>query len=86
MKTTVDNNQITISYGVGWIKKQIRLDSLMSAKVVKGRWYHGAGIKHLDGGMLYSINFTGSVELRTKYSDKFIRIGSSDTERLTSEI
>lgn len=86
MHTTVDSSQITIRYGIGWIKKVITLDDISSVNCMKNKWYEGAGIKCLYGGILYSINFTDAVELKFKNTRRFIRIGSKTPEKLKQAI
>lgn len=86
MRTVVDSSNITISYGIGCIKKVILLNDIHTIKRVKNKWYEGAGIKYLNGGMLYSISFTDSIELKFKNSDRFIRIGSRTPDLLEQVI
>lgn len=88
MHTTVDSSQITIRYGIGWVKKVIPLNNIAGVVCVdmKNKWYEGAGIRYLNGGMLYSINFTNAVELKFDHSQRFIRIGSKTPEALKQAI
>lgn len=86
MRTTVDSSKITICYGIGCIKKEIPLDTISTMEHVKNKWYEGVGIKYLDGGILYSIRFTDSLELKFKNTRQFIRIGSQTPNLLEQAI
>lgn len=86
MKTVVSDQQIELRYGVGLIRRTIAMDDIIDPICVKNKWYHGAGIRQMQGGKLYSLNFTSAVEVHYRFRKFFIRIGSSDPQRLKEEI
>lgn len=86
MTTTISSSHITVSYGIGAIKKVIPLNNIQLVSCVKGRWYDGAGIRDIKGGTLYSINFTDSVEIKLSDKAQFIRIGTGSPQKLESAI
>lgn len=86
MTTTISASHLTISYGIGAIKKTIPLNSIQSVSCVKGKWVDGAGIRDIKGGTLYSINFTDAVEIKLSDKVQFIRIGTGSPQKLQSAI
>jgi hypothetical protein len=86
MTTTVDSENITISYGIGLIKKRIRTGRIHSVTVVENPWYYGWGIRLIPGGWLFNIKGLDAVELEFNDSNRVFRIGSGDCERLKMAI
>lgn len=86
MSTTVDKTQVTISYGIGLIRKKITISEIDSVTVVSNPWYYGWGIRFIPNGMLYNINGSLGVELALKDTTRVIRIGSAHPDRLKSAI
>ena len=82
MKTSVDSNTIQISYGIGLIKKTIRINEIESVIIVRNKWYYGIGIRMLKNGWLYNIQGLNAIELKMKNSKSIIRIGTADSKRL----
>lgn len=82
MTTTIDAESITISFGIGLIKKKINLDNIKSVTGVQNPWYWGWGIRIIPNGTLYNISGCKGIELKFKNSDKIIRIESKDPETL----
>jgi len=86
MTTEVDDEKITVRFGVGLIRKQIDLKKIKQVEIVKNPWYYGWGIRFIPGGMLYNMSGLKGVELTFIDSKRIIRIGSKVTENLKSEI
>ncbi|MCA6445181.1 MAG: hypothetical protein IM600_17260 [Bacteroidetes bacterium] len=86
MTTRIDSKSITISFGIGLIKKKILLDNIVAVRVVQNPWFWGWGIRMIPNGTLYNISGVKGIELKFKNTDKIIRIGSKDPETLKSEI
>ena len=82
MKTTVDNEKIKISYGIGLISKTILLTSIEQVEIVRTKWYNGIGIRMLRNGWLYNIQSLDAVELKLNSSTSIIRIGTLDNNKL----
>jgi hypothetical protein len=86
MTTTIDAESITISFGIGLIKKKINLANIESVREVENPWYWGWGIRMIPNGTLFNISGSKGIELKFKNTDKIIRIGSKDPETLKKEI
>lgn len=86
MTTTVDRDRIRISYGIGLIRKSIRIENVKSATVVTTPWYYGWGIRFIPNGMLYNINGSSGLELILKDTSRVIRIGSANASLLRAAI
>lgn len=86
LTTKVTSEVILISYGIGLIRKRIKLQRITVVKTVTSPWYHGWGIWLIPNGMLYNIGGTGGVELKFNDTRRIIRIGSPDPSTLKKEI
>ncbi|MCB9197866.1 MAG: hypothetical protein H6600_05355 [Flavobacteriales bacterium] len=86
MTTKVAEEKITVSFGIGLIRKAIDLKRIESVETVKTKWYHGWGIRIIMNGVLYNISGTDAVELKFKDSHRIVRIGSKNSGNLKQEI
>ena len=80
----VKNDTIRLTYGIGLIKITLRIDELISTRVVKTPWYYGLGIRITPKGMLYNIQGTRAVlvEYMHKGQLKTVMVGSAEPEKL----
>ncbi|NOT74280.1 MAG: hypothetical protein HOP08_05075 [Cyclobacteriaceae bacterium] len=86
MKTVVDQKRITVSFGVGIIRKSIAMSRIKSIREVKNSWFSGWGIRFLVNGMLYNITGFKAVEISFYDTNRFVRIGTKDPALLKNEI
>ena len=86
MKTSVDSNTIQISYGIGLIKKTIRINEIESVIIVRNKWYYGIGIRMLKNGWLYNIQGLNAIELKMKNSKSIVRIGTANSKILKKKL
>ena len=86
MTTRINHEMLTVSFGVGIIRRRIKLSRIKTLSTANTPWYYGVGIRFIPGGMLYSIQGTKGVELKFNDSDKFIRVGSNDPRQLIEAI
>ena len=86
LTTKLSQDTITISFGVGLIRKVIQLRHVKAVARVKSPWYYGFGIRVIPNGILYNISGWDGVELRFNDSDRIIRIGTKDSVLLEREI
>ena len=86
MRTSVDNEKIRISYGIGLIKKTIDIHNIERIEIVRNKWYYGLGIRIIKNGWLYNIHGLNAIELKLKNSKSIIRIGTADKKKLMKEI
>ncbi|MEQ8324909.1 MAG: hypothetical protein RIC15_01975 [Vicingaceae bacterium] len=82
MKTTVSSSEINVVFGVGLVKKNIAMNSIVSASIVRNKWYYGWGIRYYGQGWMW--NFTGldAVELNFKDKKSKFRIGTKNASEL----
>lgn len=86
MTTTVNEDSIRISYGIGLITKKIKLSDVNAVSIVSNPWYYGWGIRIIPNGMLYNISGSAGIELTFRERSRIFRIGSSNAEALASVI
>ncbi len=86
LSTKVAAESITISFGLGLIKKRIMMEQIESVEKIKSPWYYGHGIRFIPNGMLYNISGSEGIEIKFKGDKRVIRIGSKDASKLKNEI
>ena len=86
MTTTVDDEKIKVSFGIGVITKNFYLDRLESVDVVRNPWYYGYGIRLIRHGWLYNVSGPDAVELRFREKKGVIRIGTKQPMQLKRAI
>lgn len=86
LTTKINSEAIIVSFGVGLIRKKIKLDRIRSVKTVRSPWYYGWGLRIIPGGMLYNISGFEGVELTFHDTNRIMRIGTKDSLRLKNEI
>lgn len=85
MKTEVTEQQVSIRFGVGIVKRVVPVESIQSVTVVANPWYYGWGVRLIPNGWLYNISGTKGIELQLK-SGRVARIGSADPEGLARAV
>ncbi|MCB0688525.1 MAG: PH domain-containing protein [Saprospiraceae bacterium] len=86
LRTTINDDLITLKYGIGIITIKLKLSDIQSVKVVRNPWYYGIGIRLIPGGILYNAHGFKAVELRFTNKKYKVRIGTSEPEILEYEI
>lgn len=86
LTTKVSSDAILISFGVGLIRKRIKLNRITGITTVTSPWYYGWGIRLIPNGLLYNISGTAGVELRFNDTNRIIRIGSPHPSALRKAI
>lgn len=86
MTTKVSRELITVSFGIGLIKKKIKIERISSVEAVTNPWYYGWGIRFIPRGMLYNISGSAGVELKFRDTSRIFRIGTKDSAILKREI
>lgn len=71
MKTEIMSTNITISFGIGLIRKKIKLSDIRSVEAVTTPWYYGWGIRFIPNGIMYNTYGLKSVELKFNNSTEF---------------
>ena len=74
LTTKITSDTITVSFGVGIIKKRVQLKRVKTVDTIKSPWYYGWGIRIIPNGTLYNISGTDGVELKFNDTNRIIRI------------
>lgn len=87
LQVSVDGSYLKIKFGYGIFQKKFSLYDIVSAKVVKNKWYYGWGIRVWFWPKMWIYNVSGfdAVEIKLK-NNKIYRIGSDESQKLESAI
>ncbi len=86
LTTRITTDKITVSFGIGIVRKRILINRIKSVEIVRNPWYYGWGIRFIPKGMLYNIGGLDGVELKFKDTNRVIRIGTKGANALKLEI
>ena len=80
----IENDWVRLTYGIGLIRIRLKIEELISTKVVKTPWYYGLGIRITPKGMLYNIQGSRAVLIEYMHRGelKTVMIGSPEPEKL----
>jgi hypothetical protein len=81
----VNSEAVTVQFGLGVIRKRIRLADVASCRAVRSSWWWGWGIRLIPDGWLYNVSGLDAVELTMKNGHVF-RIGTDEPQRLAEFI
>lgn len=56
LRVSVEDKQLTISYGVGLFKKRFDLLDIKNVSMIKNKWYCGWGVRISSEGTIYNIS------------------------------
>jgi hypothetical protein len=83
LQVTINKKDLKIKFGYGIFKKSFPLKEIVSAKVVKNRWYYGWGIRVWLWPKTCIFNISGFDAVEIKMKDgKLYRIGTDDSTNL----
>ena len=75
----IRHGYLRIRFGIGVIRKRIRLKDIDAAEKVRNRWWYGWGIKLTPHGWLFSVSGFDAVQVRLN-SGRQYRIGTERAE------
>lgn len=81
----VNDQAITIRFGIGVIRKSFRLQDVQAYRTVKSPWYYGWGIHAIPGGWIFNVSGTEAIELQMKNGRRY-RIGTDDVQGFASAV
>lgn len=81
LTVTIDEQAITLSFGIGLVRKKIALAEVVSCEITTCRWYYGYGIHYTPQGKLYNISGKMAVQLALR-NGKAILVGTDEPEEL----
>lgn len=84
---TVEVNERTLKlrFGMGAIRKELRLQDIETYRSVKNPWYYGWGIRYIPHGWLFNVSGLTAVECQMK-NGKIYRIGTDEPDALTDAL
>jgi len=85
LTVTVDDEMITARFGVGLVRKKIKIKDIQNAAQVRNTWYYGWGIRMGPNGWMFNVSGLDAVEIELKSGGKF-RIGTDEPEELVRTI
>ncbi|WP_415776370.1 hypothetical protein ACMYQ1_10415 [Shewanella oncorhynchi] len=85
LKTVINNECITISFGLGLIRKKIKLESIVSVEPLKTSILCGWGIRIMNDGKLYNVSGREAVKIKLK-DGTAVAIGTNDVKNLMNSI
>lgn len=85
LKTVINNEYITISFGLGLIRKKIKLESIASVEILKTSIFFGWGIRIMNDGTLYNVSGRDAVKIKFK-DGTAVAIGTNDVKNLMNSI
>lgn len=56
LRVSIEDKQLTLSYGVGLFKKRFELSDIANVSMVKNKWYCGWGVRISSEGTMYNIS------------------------------
>lgn len=85
LKTVINNEYITVSFGLGLIRKKIKLESIASVELLKTSILCGWGIRIMNDGTLYNVSGREAVKIKLK-DGTAVAIGTNDVKNLMNSI
>jgi hypothetical protein len=73
----VDDVRVLCRFGIGLVRKSVRLSDIVLATPVRNRWYYGWGIRLTPVGRLYNVSGLSAIDFALK-NGRHIRIGTDD--------
>ncbi len=86
LTTRLTINVLTVSFGIGIIKKKIAVGRIACVKETKNNMIYGWGLRFIPNGIMYNISGSQAVELSFKDSSRVFRIGTQNPDLLMQEI
>ena len=81
LTVVVDEERLSLRFGVGLIRKSIPLSGVRSFGSVRNPWYYGWGIRFTPRGTLYNVSGLSAIALLLK-NGKHVRVGTDEPEAL----
>lgn len=85
LTVTVDDQAVTARFGIGLIRKKIKMKDIQNATRVRNKWYYGWGIRMGPGGWMYNVSGLDAVDIELQGGGRF-RVGTDEPEELVRAI
>jgi hypothetical protein len=85
LTVVVDESRLSLSFGLGAIRKSIALSDIRSFSPVRNPWYYGWGIRFTPVGRLYNVSGLSAVDLLLS-NGRHIRVGTDEPDALVDAL
>jgi hypothetical protein len=85
LTVTIDDTLLRTQFGNGPIKKTIGMDDIVSAEIVRNKWWYGWGIRRAPRGWMWNIAGLDAVAIHRRNATTFV-LGTDEPERLLNAI
>ena len=82
----IDNDKIEAIFGIGLLKKSIKLDDIQSIENYKIPWYVGIGIRLTSKGWLWNVSTGNAILIHNKTRSKTFLVGSKEVDKVINII
>ena len=79
---TIDNDKIEAIFGIGLLKKSIKLNDIQSVENYKIPWYTGIGIRLTPKGWLWNVSTGNAILIQNKTRSKTFLVGSNEVDEV----
>ena len=85
LRITIEDETLRASFGLGIIRKKVRLAEILGCEPIRIRWWYGWGIHLTPYGCLYNVSGFDAVAITLRDGRKFA-LGTDDLHGLTAGI
>jgi hypothetical protein len=85
LRITIDDETLCASFGLGIIRKRVRLAEIVGCEPIRIRWWYGWGIHLTPSGWLYNVSGFDAVAITLRDGRRFA-LGTDDPLGLTNAI
>ncbi len=85
LTVVVERDRVRCFFGVGLIRRELRVSDIVAVSVVRNPWSYGWGLRLIPGGWLWNVSGLDAVELRL-HDGKLFRIGTDEPNALHDAI
>jgi hypothetical protein len=85
LKITIEGETLCASFGLGIIRKRVRLAEIVECEPIRIRWWYGWGIHLTPRGWLYNVSGFDAVAITLRDGGKFA-LGTNDPNGLTAAL
>ena len=85
LKITIEEDSLCARFGLGIIRKRMRLAEIVECEPIRIRWWYGWGIHLTPRGWLYNVSGFDAVAITLRDGGKFA-LGTNDPNGLTAAL
>ncbi len=86
LTVSFDGTVLKLTFGIGLVVFNFKIDELIHSEVIKTPWYYGLGIHFTPKGTLYNVHGFKAlmINYRSGHRTKKLLVGSAEPEKLKS--